>query len=106
VLRIARKFFPVTEEDVGPFFWRVGSDTTYWPAFRRPSVYDIRPVDEIAMAELIALAREIWLRGLDMPDAMTAMARDMGLQQLRTASRARLERAWQKGVKSTLEACR
>jgi hypothetical protein len=106
VLRIARKFFPVTEEDVGPFFWPAGSDTTYWSAFRRSFAYDIRPVDEIALAELSALARERWLKGLDRPDAITAMAREMGLQQLRPVSRARLEWAWQKGVNLNLQAYR
>lgn len=94
VLAIARARFPTVEEEVGVFVWPAGADQTSWPSFRRPVGEEARPVDEIALPELVALARAVKDEGITGEDAITAMARDAGLQKLRAASRDRLRRAW------------
>ena len=82
-----------------------GNSTFYWPAslnkrqllvFRRPvSDEHIRPVDEISLPELTALARELRATGVQEDALLTEMARALGLQQLRAGSRARLAHACQ-----------
>ena len=82
-----------------------GNSTFYWPAslnkrqllvFRRPvSDEHIRPVDEISLPELTALARELRATGVQEDALPTEMARALGLQQLRAGSRARLAHACQ-----------
>lgn len=94
VVKIAKPRFPMTHEDVGLFFWPYESDVRIWATFRRPAGNEARSVDEIALPELIALARELRLRGLDGDDVIVAMAHEMGLKKLRAASRERLEQAW------------
>lgn len=94
VVTLARARFPVAQEEVGTFFWPAGTDQAGWPSFRRPAGDEPRPVDEIALPELVALAKVIKEAGLKGEDAITAMARDAGLQKLRAASRDRLRRAW------------
>jgi len=93
VVTLAKMFFPVSKEAVGGFVWPAGSDTRTWPVFRRPAGNIARPVDEIALPELIALARELHAQGLEGEDALLAMAREAGLQKLRAASRERLGKA-------------
>ena len=94
VVTLARARFPMVQEEVGAFFWPAGADQTRWPSFRRPAGDEPRPVDEIALPELVALARAVKDEGITGEDAITAMARDAGLQKLRAASRDRLRRAW------------
>jgi hypothetical protein len=62
-------------------------------AFRRPSDDAGRALNEICIPELVALAREVLSRDLGADAAIVAMARDIGLQRLRAASRGRLEQA-------------
>jgi len=83
----------VTEGDA-TFVWPKGADPARVAAFRRPSGEQARPVDEIALPELVALAREIRATGREGEAALTAMARTAGLHQLRQASRSRLNAAW------------
>jgi hypothetical protein len=52
-----------------------------------------RGVEEICLQELRSLAQQIRDLGLDGEDAVIAMARELGLQRLRAASRGRLEKA-------------
>ncbi|WP_449226083.1 DUF3320 domain-containing protein [Azospirillum argentinense] len=94
VVTLARARFPMVQEEVGAFFWPAGADQTRWPSFRRPAGDEPRPVDEIALPELVALARVVKDEGITGEDAITAMARDAGLEKLRAASRDRLRRAW------------
>jgi len=94
VVKLAKPRFPMTTEDVGLFFWPCESDVHVWATFRRPSGNEARSVDEIAMPELVALARELRLRGLDGEDVIAVMAHEMGLQRLRAVSRERLALAW------------
>ncbi|MCX6023442.1 MAG: DUF3320 domain-containing protein, partial [Chloroflexi bacterium] len=75
VEELARSSFPLTQEDVGLFLWPAGSDTTRWRVFRRPgTATSPRPVDEIALPELIALAHEINASGFVGDAAIQAMA--------------------------------
>lgn len=94
VVTLARARFPMVQEEVGTFFWPAGTDQTRWPSFRHPAGDEPRPVDEIALPELVALAWVVKDEGITGEDAITAMARDAGLQKLRAASRDRLRRAW------------
>ena len=80
-----------TLEEEHSFFWPAGSDTTM-AQFRRSSEDDPRGADEIALPELIALARE--MREIeDEGERLSAMARAMGLSRLREATRQRLATA-------------
>lgn len=92
VLALALNEYPETEEDVGRFFWPLGSDTGEWGVFRC-SENGNRPVDEISMQELIVLARETVAKGPNGNDAVIAMMRKVGLQRLGNDSRVRLELA-------------
>ncbi|HEX2824757.1 MAG TPA: DUF3320 domain-containing protein [Burkholderiales bacterium] len=94
VLEIARQRYRPAAEGSDVFIWPAGHDTATWPSFRRPDNGAARPVDEIALPELIALAAEIRSQGFEGEAAIQAMARVAGLPQLRAASRARLELAW------------
>jgi very-short-patch-repair endonuclease len=93
VLNVAKKAFVVTEEDAGLFVWPSFSTGEFWDEFRRPGSDDARTVDEISMPELVALAREVARNGLSGEDAVTYMAREVGLKKLMANSRERLERA-------------
>lgn len=94
VINIAARTHTQTTEDVGGFFWPLGADTTSWPTFRRPDGGQPRPVDDIALPEWVALARELRAAGTPDSEGPTAMARKAGLQKLRQASKERLEKAW------------
>ena len=78
-----------------------GESTFYWPrgvesgsavAFRW-SVDDdsTRPVEEICESELLSLARWVLCCGKTGEEALTMMARELGLMKLRAASRGKLE---------------
>ncbi|GAA0594263.1 DUF3320 domain-containing protein [Caenispirillum bisanense] len=94
VSEIAGRRHRHTMEDVGLFFWPVGAEMGWCATFRRPGITDPRSVDEIALPELVALAREMRASGLTDEEAITAMAREAGLQKLRQTARDRLEAAW------------
>lgn len=56
-------------------------------------ISDNRSVEEVCEAELTSLARGVLSRGCGGQDALISMARELGLQRLREASRGRLEDA-------------
>lgn len=92
VEQVARQLFATTEESVGTFYWprdlAAGAEATYrWPADEDSA----RGVEEICEQELLMLARSVIASGKTAEDALLAMAREMGLARLRTASRSRLE---------------
>jgi len=92
--RIAQQQFKTTEEVVGTFYWPRELEPSEEVPFRWPIDEDsTRGVEEICDAELFSLARHVFRRGLSEQDALIAMARELGLQRLREASRGRLERA-------------
>ncbi|MBF0167258.1 MAG: DUF3320 domain-containing protein [Alphaproteobacteria bacterium] len=94
VLKAAKPDFHLVKEGEYHFVWPKGMDTSAWPAYRRPTTGANRPVDETALPELAALAREIKAQGMDGDEALKEMARIAGFQVLRKSSRERLEAAW------------
>ncbi len=93
VLQLARSRYKTTAEDVGVFYWPEHLDPAAEPPFRAPADGDsVRPADEICMPELASLARTIIAGGFQGEVVCHAMARELGLQQLRAASRSRFER--------------
>ena len=93
---LAAKEFRKTDEDVGTFYWPTGQSADGAIVFRRAVGDTTRAVDEICMAELAALAKQVIVAGSIGESAISAMAREVGLHQIRTASRSRLEKAMQK----------
>jgi hypothetical protein len=95
VTRIASKACKkVNEEPVGTFFWPRGLEHSQPIPFR--AGLD-RTVDEICMPELVSLAVDVLATGKSGEDAIAAMAKAIGLQRLRAASRPRLESAIRRG---------
>lgn len=91
---LARRRFLATEEAGGTFYWPDGLSPSSNVAFRRPASEDSnRSVEEVCEAELTSLARAVLSRGYGGQDALISMARELGLQRLREASRGRLEDA-------------
>ncbi|WP_300160805.1 DUF3320 domain-containing protein [Solidesulfovibrio sp.] len=96
VLNVAsREFTGVAEEDGVIFFWPAGTNLGQWDRFRMEVNGESRSADEISLAELAALARVVAASLAPSEDPVAVMARTMGLQRLRTVTRARLERAWE-----------
>ncbi len=94
VEQIARKMFATTEESVGTFYWPREMTAGAEVAFRwLASEEGARGVAEICEQELLTLARWTLNSGKSGEDAVIAMAREVGLLQLRAASRGRLEAA-------------
>lgn len=92
VERIAHALYTHSTEDVGIFFWDVGQPPEACNRFRPRQADAPCVVDEIAMPELICLARSI--KGQEGEDPVVLMARKLGLKRLREATRPRLEKAW------------
>ena len=93
VTQVAIQDHRSSNEDVGTFFWPNDRDAATGMLFRRPADEDnVRPVDEICIQELTSLAREVEASGKYGEEALYAMARILGLQQLRAANRSRLEK--------------
>ena len=90
---LAAKKHRMTDEDVGRFYWAAERGPETKIDFRKATDQTARAVHEICMAELVALARDVLVAGLDGDSAMIAMARELGLQRLRNASRGRFEAA-------------
>jgi very-short-patch-repair endonuclease len=92
--RAAGEFAATEEDGVGTFYWpkhmEPGSAVPYRAALAEGNP---RGVEEICLQELRSLAQQIRDLGLDGEDAVIAMARELGLQRLRAASRGRLEKA-------------
>ena len=92
---LAAKVFRTTEEDVGTFYWPAGLSPDGPVVFRRAVGDAARAVDEISMEELAALAKTMIEAGSTGESSIAAMAREVGLHQIRAASRGRLEKAMQ-----------
>ncbi len=90
VIEVAGSEYASTTEEVGIFFWPRGMVAGSAVEFR--SGLD-RDVDEICIQELEALARTVSSGGRNGEEAVSAMARTLGLQRLRTSSRPRLVKA-------------
>ncbi|MES2103725.1 MAG: DUF3320 domain-containing protein [Pseudomonadota bacterium] len=92
VSSVARSFVTFTDEDIGVFFWAQGRGPELPVVFRGGSE-DGRNVDEICMAELRSLAQKVVADGKAGDNAIIAMARELGLQRVRAATRVRFEGA-------------
>ncbi|SYZ61260.1 DNA helicase-like protein [Xanthomonas arboricola pv. juglandis] len=96
VFQLARARYRTTDEEVGTFYWPEHRDPATEPPFRAPADEDsVRAADEISLQELASLARAMIARGAQGESIYTAMARELGLQKLGAASRARLALALQ-----------
>jgi very-short-patch-repair endonuclease len=92
VSSIALTCLKSTEEDVGMFFWANDRGPDVPLVFRgAPDVE--RSVEEICMAELVALAKLVAMEGRTGDNAVVAMAHRLGLHRVRAASRSRFEKA-------------
>jgi very-short-patch-repair endonuclease len=89
---VAHSFLTSTDEDVGTFFWAEGRGPEVAIVFRS-GADDGRTVDEICMAELKSLAKNVSAKGKTGDSAILAMANELGLQRVRAVTRARFERA-------------
>lgn len=91
VVSLTAKAFESTTDDLGVFYWpgTAGSDVD---ARFRSAGEDARPVDEICIEELAALARQV-LAKCSGEAAVVAMAVELGLGRIRATTRARLHRA-------------
>ncbi len=97
---LAGKQFKTTVEDVGTFYWPAGQNLDGLIVFRRAARDTTRAVDEICIAELGALAKQAIAAGFMGESAISAMAREVGLHQIRAASRGLLEKALQIALKT------
>jgi very-short-patch-repair endonuclease len=93
VKALAAKTYRVTEEDVGTFYWPMDRGPGTPLVFRKAADDAVRPVDEVCIQELIALAQVVLAMGATADMAIIAMARALGLQKLRATSRGRFEKA-------------
>lgn len=94
VFQLARARYQTTSEEVGTFYWPEHLDPLMEPSFRAPvDEESVRAADEISLPELTALARSVVAEGIVGEAIYYSMARKLGLQQLRAASRARFENA-------------
>jgi very-short-patch-repair endonuclease len=92
VEEIAQRLFRTTEEAGGTFYWPRGVAPAAEVAFRWPTDDDsARSVEEICEPELLGLARRVLGQGKVGEQAVISMAREIGLQKVRAASRARLD---------------
>ncbi len=89
VYLLAEEHYPSTTEEVGIFFWPKSSDTSDWPHFRY-SENGERPVDEICMQELKALATEIDKHGGSDEALIANMAGFIGIKRVTADVRVRL----------------
>jgi hypothetical protein len=88
---LARKVHPTTREDVGTFYWPKDRGPEQPVAFRRSPDDSARAADEICMPEMTSLARAMLATGKRGEDAVQGIARMLGLQRLRVATRVRIE---------------
>jgi len=90
---IARQRFKNSKEDVGTFYWPQALPPGSPVAFRRPPEEQQRSIDEVCMPELQALAQMCHDPVNTDDENLVSMARALGIQRLRAASRVRLEEA-------------
>ena len=90
---IACQRFKTSEEGVGTFYWPRALPPGSPVAFRRPPADQQRSIDEVCMPELQALAQMCHAPVNTDDENLVSMARALGIQRLRAASRVRLEEA-------------
>jgi hypothetical protein len=90
VLGLVPRGYGRSREGSAVFFWPKGVEPGRCERFRRPNGDEARGVDEIALAELAALAREVAEAVDDRDSLLVAMARAIGLRRLHETTRERL----------------
>ncbi len=90
---LASKTHKTTDEDVGTFYWASSRGPGLPISFRKVLGDSTRAIDEVCMSELVDLARQVNAKTNGTDDAILEMARQLGLQRLRSASRERLQKA-------------
>ncbi|MDP1648969.1 MAG: DUF3320 domain-containing protein [Rubrivivax sp.] len=93
VEKLARRAYQTTDEDVGTFYWATSRGPGLPVPFRRAVGDNTRAIDEVCMPELVDLARQVWTKATSTDDAILEMARQVGLQRLRSTSRGRFQKA-------------
>lgn len=93
VEKVAKQAFKTTEEPVGTFYWPAGLTPDGELPFRFASADARRSADEVCLEELVALAAAVVDPIASDNENLLAMARELGLLQLRAANRGRLEQA-------------
>lgn len=88
VITLAKKTVERTEDDAGVFYWPGSAGAAEHSRFRPPGD-DARPVDEICIQELVALAQSV-LNVSSGEAAITSMCERLGLSRIRAASRGRI----------------
>ena len=95
---IACSLYKTTKESNGTFFWPLGEAPDVWITFRK-SKGEPRPIDEIAIQELLALAfLAMKDRRYATEDPLVVMSRIAGLQRLRAPSREGLALAQKRAL--------
>lgn len=89
VFQLAEQQYLSTSEEVGQFFWPKGTDISKWDEFRY-SENGSRPVDEISIQELKALARKVAHENEAINDRVLAMAHLIGIRRVTEEVRERL----------------
>ena len=92
VERIAHSLYKHSTEDVGIFFWAEDQSPEICSHFRQRQGNSPCVVNEMALPELISIARGLNVASGD--DPVVLLARKLGLTRLRGATRPRLEKAW------------
>ncbi|MEO8297276.1 MAG: DUF3320 domain-containing protein [Burkholderiales bacterium] len=93
VEKLAGKVHQTTEENVGAFYWAASRGPELSISFRPALGDSARAIDEVCMPELIDLARQVRAKTASTDDAILEMARQLGLQRLRSTSRERFQKA-------------
>ncbi|MDI1349851.1 DUF3320 domain-containing protein [Aquabacterium sp.] len=96
VEQLARQTYKTTEEDVGTFYWPESMQPGGEVVFRWPEQNAQRSFNEVCIEELMALAVIVDKPRLGKDEILVQMARELGVNQLRAASRGRLEVALRK----------
>lgn len=92
VSTIAMSCLTSTEEDIGVFFWAAHRGPEVPIQFGTSSNAE-RDLNEICRAELVSLAKLVVAEGMIGDGAVVAMAKRLGMHQVRAASRQRFEKA-------------
>jgi very-short-patch-repair endonuclease len=101
VEKIAQQLFKSTTETSGTFYWPPEVEPSSEIEFRWSADSDSpRDVEEICEAELRSLVRLVLNRGLSEQESLVSMARELGLQRLREASRRQVEHLLASGRES------
>ena len=91
----------ITTEGNSKFVWLVNADASQWDSFRVIDEFAYRRIPEdVAMPELVAMARYFIDCGCDVGDAVVEIRKWLGMHRIGEKSKKRLEAAYAGGLKS------